>query len=63
MKKYPSEYHQKAVFSVLPAKKETLAHLVAQEIPNCTLKQAKSIIWNMRRVGLIYTNQGIVQKT
>lgn len=58
----PSLLEKTVVYEQLPCSKNILAHMVTQNLVNCSLVHAKSILWNMRRTGDIYTFQGVVKK-
>ena len=49
----PSEREKCLVFKSLPATKESLINTIMQT--NMDEKYARSLIWNMRRLALIYT--------
>ncbi|GAI86064.1 unnamed protein product [marine sediment metagenome] len=57
----PTERERNLVFSRLPATKEAvIASLIKGGFPEGWIR---SLIWNMRRVGQIYTYDGIIKKT
>jgi hypothetical protein len=56
----PSEREKTMVFELLPAvKRDIIEALIAR---GWTESYARSLIWNMRRVGQLYTNNGMIKK-
>jgi|WetSurMetagenome_2_1015567.scaffolds.fasta_scaffold1616671_2 hypothetical protein len=57
----PSIREKEQVFNLLPETKENLVKLLlaATTMPE---KYVRSLIWNMKRIGLIYTFQNQIKK-
>jgi len=51
----PSNDEVEEVLSLLPLEKEVLVDKIIGQL-NTTEDYARSLIWNMKRIGLIYTN-------
>ena len=62
MKYYPTEREQRIVFSLLPENKRDLIALLRASTTKSE-KEIRSLLWNMKRVGLIYTYSGQIKKS
>ena len=56
----PSEREKTIIFELLPAvKRDIIEAMIAKGWPE---SYARSLIWNMKRVGHIYTHNGVIKK-
>ena len=62
MKFEPSEREKQIIFESLPCHKDTLISIIKAST-GLTEKYARSLIWNMKRLALIYTkDRGLLDK-